>query len=307
MKPLGSLLITIVFQLLLACGAENREGENVVYLNYTEDAIDSAYNQTYWAPNLELIFKQLKEIRSQSELVIGNPKRIQYGTSAFGQLDLYTPRLKDAPIHIYIHGGAWRGGNGAGLKAYNARKFVERGAMYIAPDYQLVQDADGSLFPMVDQLREAIVWIYKNAREYGGDPNRIYISGHSAGAHLGGVLVSTDWTEYGVPKNVIKGAFLSSGMYDLYPVSLSSRNEYVNFTEKTIEALSPVNYLSEINAPIILAYGTDESPEFQRQTKEFAELLKEQSKEVELHVLNGYNHFEIIVALEIRTIFPENL
>jgi len=142
-----------------------------------------------------------------------------------------------------------------------------------------------------------VVWTYQNASKFGGNPDSIYISGHSAGGHLGGVLITTDWQEYNIPDNVIKGAFLSSGMYDLYPVSLSSRNEYVSFTEKMIQDLSPINHIDRVNMPVILAYGTQESPEFQRQTKEFSRLLQRQSKDVVLHVLNGYNHFEILITL----------
>lgn len=158
-------------------------------------------------------------------------------------------------------------------------------------------DAQGSLYPMVEQLRRAIIWTYQNAREYGGDPKQIYPSGHSAGGHLGGVLITTDWQQYSLPADIIKGAYLSSGMYDLYPVSLSSRNEYVAFTEKMIQDLSPAQQVQQLSTPVILAYGTAESPEFKRQTEDFAQLLREQGKQVALQVLEGYNHFEIMIAL----------
>jgi arylformamidase len=210
---------------------------------------------------------------------------------------MYAPKRKNAPIHIFIHGGAWQVGNGAGEQAYNGRKFVELGVMYIAPDYELVTNSNRSLYPMVEQLRKAVVWTYRNAQRYGGNPDNIYISGHSAGAHLAGVLITTDWTKYGVPQNVIKGAFLCSGIYDLYPVSLSSRNKYVEFTEKMVKDVSPINHIAQINAPVVLAYGTNESPEFKRQSQEFAKALKEQSKQMDLHILEGYNHFELIIAL----------
>lgn len=300
MKTINSLLVISVSVLMYACNTnshDNQKKKEFIYLNYTEAGIDSAYDQSYWAPNRELVFDQLQALQTLSQKEIGDPERIQYGDTEAEQLDLYRPNRKNAPIHIHIHGGAWRGGNGFGLKAYNARKFIERGVMYIAPDYQLATDANGSLNPMVEQLRNAVVWTYQNASKFGGNPESIYISGHSAGGHLGGVLITTNWQEYNIPDNVIKGAFLSSGMYDLHPVSLSSRNEYVSFTEQMIDDYSPINHIDKLNTPVMLAYGTEESPEFQRQTEEFARLLKEQSKEVELYVLEGYNHFEIIIAL----------
>ena len=300
MKNYSSYLILLACIVMLSCNTdsqENLEFKKKVYLEYTEAGLDSTYAQSYWAPNRKYVFSQLRSLIEFSQSRIGDPERIQYGNTEAEQLDLYTPNRKDAPIHIFVHGGAWRSGNGSGNNSYNARKFIESGMIYIAPDYQLVTDTNGSLYPMVDQLRSAVVWTYQNAIKFGGDQDRIFLSGHSAGGHLGGVLITTDWTEYGLPADVIKGAFLSSGMYDLYPVSLSSRNEYVEFTNKMVEDLSPINHIAKIRTPVILAYGTQESPEFKRQSQIFAEKLRKQSKEVELHVLEGYNHFEIMIAL----------
>lgn len=268
-----------------------------IYLDYTKAGLDSAYTQGYWAPNVKAINQQLKALNSHTQLSIGKPERIQYGTTGVEQLDLYAARRKNAPVHIFIHGGAWQVGNGAGEQAYNGRKFVEAGIMYVAPDYELVTNSNRSLYPMVEQLRKAVVWTYKNATRYGGNPDQIYISGHSAGAHLAGVLITTDWTQYGLPANVLKGAFLCSGMYDLYPVSLSSRNTYVDFTDQMVKDLSPINHITKINAPVVLAYGTHESPEFKRQSQEFAAALRKQSKQVDLQILEGYNHFELMISL----------
>lgn len=286
--------------LLVSCTSPSSsvsEDPTIIYLDYTEGGLDSAYAQSYWAPNRADVFRQIDELTELAQKSMGVPARIQYDSAAAAQLDIYLPANPEkAPIHIHIHGGAWRVGNGSGAQAYYGRKFVESGALYIAPDYELITEDNGSLYPMVDQLRKAVVWTYRNAAAYGGDPDRIFLSGHSAGGHLGGVLLTTNWEEYGLPANVIKGAFLSSGMYDLFPVSLSSRNEYVNFTEEMIADLSPVRHLDQISTPLILAYGTAESPEFKRQTQLFAEALEQQSKTVSLHVLEGLNHFEIMVA-----------
>ena len=299
MKNFSSYLIILACIVVLSCNTDSQNNleSKKVYLEYTEAALDSTYAQSYWAPNRKYVFSQLRSLIKFSQSSIGDPERIKYGSTEAEQLDLYIPNRKNAPIHIFVHGGAWRSGNGSGNNAYNARKFVELGMLYIAPDYQLATNANGSLYPMVDQLRNAVVWTYQNAEKFGGNPDRIFLSGHSAGGHLGGVLITTDWTEYGLPADVIKGAFLSSGMYDLYPVSLSSRNEYVEFTDKMVEDLSPINHIAKIRTPVILAYGTQESPEFKRQSQAFSEALKKQSKEVELHILEGYNHFEIMIAL----------
>ena len=98
-----------------------------------------------------------------------------------------------------------------------------------------------------------------------------HVSGHSSGAHLTGCALVTDWQkEFGLPANIIKGGLCVSGMYDLKPVRLSKRSEYVKFTDEIEQALSSQRHLDKLNAPVIAAYGTQETPEFQRQNRDFA-------------------------------------
>ncbi|HQQ96324.1 MAG TPA: alpha/beta hydrolase [Cyclobacteriaceae bacterium] len=297
MNQFNLLLVTLVSLGWMTENAFSQNPAQRIFLNYTKAALDSAYTQGYWAPNAKAVGQQIKSLNTHTQSSIGAPQRVQYGNTETEQLDMYVPKRKNAPIHIFIHGGAWQVGNGAGEQAYMGRKFFEAGVLYVAPDYELVTSSNRSLYPMVEQLRKAVVWTYRNAVRLGGNPDKIYLSGHSAGAHLAGVLIATDWTEYGLPADVIKGALLCSGMYDLYPVSLSSRNKYVEFTDKMVKDFSPIKHLDLIRTPIILAYGTQESPEFKRQSQEFAAALKNQSKRVELYVLEGYNHFELMVAM----------
>ena len=114
------------------------------------------------------------------------------------------------------------------------------------------------------------------------------------GGHLGGVVVITDWQkEFDLPPDIIKGALLISGMYDLKPVRLSKRSKYVNFDDVTEETLSAQRHIHRINMPLIIAHGTLESPEFQRQSREFAAAVKATGKQVEFMVGEGFNHFEM--------------
>jgi len=181
--------------------------------------------------------------------------------------------------------------------AYPAELFVHAGAHFVVPDFTWVQDAGGSLMPMADQVRRAVAWVYRNAQSFGGDPNRIYVSGHSSGGHLAGVVLTTDWKVFKLPADAVKGGLCCSGMFDLKPVRLSARSNYVKFTDETEQALSPQRQLNNLNAPVIIAYGTLETPEFQRQSRDFAAAVKAAGKPVELLVAEGYNHFEIIETL----------
>ena len=128
------------------------------------------------------------------------------------------------------HGGAWR----VGLSkehCYAAELYVNAGAHLVVLDFINVDQANGDLMPMAEQVRRAIAWVGKNAASFGGDPSRLYLSAHSSGAHLGGVALVTDWQkDFGVP-DVIKGGVLCSGLYDLRGARLSSRSNYVKFDD----------------------------------------------------------------------------
>jgi arylformamidase len=152
--------------------------------------------------------------------------------------------------------------------------------------------------PMIDQVRRAIAWVYKNAASFNGDPNKIYLSGHSSGAHLAGVALTTNWEkEFGLPMNLIKGGLLCSGMYDLKPARLSARSSYVKFNDTVEDLLSSQRHLDLLNTPLIVAYGTQETPEFQRQSRDFVSAVKALNKPVELIIGQNYNHFELAETL----------
>lgn len=269
-----------------------------VFLDYSQAELDAAYDQRPWAPNREQVLARRRARKEAALSRLGEPERLAYGPTEIERLDLYRTDRTNAPIHIHIHGGAWRTGGGFGSAAGTAEMFVRSGAHFIAPDYVFVQDAGGSLFPMVDQLRRAVAWTYRNASTFGGDRNRIYVSGHSAGGHLAGVVLVTDWQkDFDLPADIVKGGLCISGMFDLYPVSLSARREYVAFDDAMVRELSPVRHLDKLVAPVIVSYGTAESPEFQRQSRDFADALSSAGKRVQLIVGEGYNHFEIIETL----------
>ncbi|MET3515143.1 dipeptidyl aminopeptidase/acylaminoacyl peptidase [Pseudacidovorax sp. 1753] len=100
-----------------------------------------------------------------------------------------------------------------------------------------------------------------------------------------------------MPDDVVKGAVLISGLYDLKPVRLSSRSAYVRFDDEVEHRLSPMRHLDRIRSPLVVIYGTNESPEFIRQSKEFSELAAARGKRVQLLAAKGYNHFEVLETL----------
>jgi arylformamidase len=267
-----------------------------VWLDMDQAELDAAYDQAAYAPNRDQLVAR-QAINSQGVRArLGAPRRFAYGPTAVEGLDLYTTSRASAPINVFIHGGAWRRGVAKDY-AFPAELFVHAGAHLVVPDFAAVQDVGGSLMPMAEQVRRAVAWVYDNANRFGGDPARLYVAGHSSGAHLAAVVLTTDWKELGLPADLVKGGLCSSGMYDLRPVRLSARSDYVKFTDEMEEALSPQRHLERLHTPVIVAHGTLETPEFQRQARDFAAAVTAAGKPVQLLVGEGYNHFEIIETL----------
>jgi arylformamidase len=272
--------------------AEPRVKGPPVWLDLDQKALDDAYDQSVWATNTRQL---LDRYAAESETVrarIGAPRRFAYGPTAIEALDVYTTDRPRAPIQIFLHGGAWRAG-AAKDWGFPAEMYTRHGAHYVVPDFINVIEAGGNLMTMADQVRRAVAWVYRNAERFGGDRDRIYISGHSSGAHLAGVVLTTDWAkDRDLPADIVKGGACLSGMYDLKPVRLSARSRYVKFTDESEQALSSQRHLDKLGAPLVIAHASLDSPEFQRQSRDFAAAVKVAGKPVELLVARGYNHFE---------------
>ena len=264
-----------------------------VFLNYDQAALDAAYDQAAYAPNREQLIERRIGDSEMARGRIGEPERIAYGSAEIEWLDIYRTGRTAAPVFVFIHGGAWRSGRAKDF-AVPAEMFLAAGAHYIVPDFAWVQDVGGSLMVLADQVRRAVAWVYENIARFGGDPNRLYVGGQSSGGHLAAVALTTDWQhQFDLPANIIKGGICISGMYDLEPVRLSARSRYVAFDDATVAELSPIRHLDRLLAPVVVAYGTCETPEFQRQNREFAAAVEAAGKQVRLLVGEHYNHFEL--------------
>jgi arylformamidase len=286
-----------------AAATTQRAKGPIVWLDMDQQALDDAYDQLVYAPNREQLTKRRIANSAAARRRIGDPLRFAYGPTAIEGLDVYraapsggAKAVNKTPVAIFVHGGAWR--NGAASEfTFLAEPFVRAGGNFVVLDFITVDDAGGSLFPMVEQVRHAIGWVYRNADKFGGDRDRLYLISHSSGSHLAGCAVTHDWSKEGLPRDILKGATLSSGMYDLKPVRLSKRSKYVKFTDAMEQELSAIRHLDQLVTPLNISYGTYETPEFQRQARDFAAAVKGAGKPVELLVGEAYNHFEMLETL----------
>lgn len=265
---------------------------------YTQAELDAQYNQMSAMSEAERQhhhhFKTTESARVRAALAKEAIYDIAYGVGAAERLDVFRPSAAATPgwpIQIYFHGGAWKAGKKEDV-SFIAEPFVARGVMFVAIDYDHVPDV--TLDEHVSQARDAVAWIYRNAENLGGDPARIFISGHSSGGHVCAAVAVTDWSAlHGLPANLVKGAAPISGMYDLVPVRLSWRNSYLSLDTAAVERLSPILQIPQRPLPMVIGYGSRELDEFKRQGRDFAEAWRRDGQPCVEIELPGLNHFAV--------------
>ena len=264
-----------------------------VWLDMDQTQLDDAYNQRIYAPNIDQLREQSAFNNQLARERLGPPLKFAYGSGPTETLDVYRTGNDGGPVNVFIHGGTWRYGV-ANEFTYLAEPLINNGGTMVILDFSGVEEAEDGLTTLVRQVRDATAWTYQNAERFGADPERLYVSGHSSGGHLAAAVLTTDWQgTYGLPPDMIKGGLCVSGMYDLEPVRLSWRNSYLHLTDEVIEALSPQRHIHQVRAPLLVAYGTYETPEFQRHGRDFAAAVEAAGKPIELLVGTGFNHFEV--------------
>jgi arylformamidase len=268
-----------------------------VFLDYTQEELDRAYDQAAWVPNIEAMRLLTRTLSAEVRARRAHVER-SYGPSEDETLEILPTARPRAPVVLYVHGGRWLA-QPHNAFIHCADTILGAGAHFVAARFAALPPVPGEirLPAIVDQLRRAVAWLHRNAASFGGDPAQLHVIGHSSGAHLASVLLTTDWPAHGLPADVIKTGICISGMYDLRPVLLSARSRYVRLSAAEEDALSAIRHVERITCPLLVAHGTDESPEFQRQARDFAAALARAGHKARLLVAQGCNHFEINAAL----------
>ncbi len=266
-----------------------------VWLDYTQEELDRAYDQTAWAGNRSEIVAWYVAESVKARAALDFRAGVSYGPGEDETLDIFPAAMPRAPVHIHVHGGRWSLFTKEDM-SFIAPTFVAAGAACVVLDFSCIPKV--RIPAMLDQVKRAIAWVQANAATFGGDPRRIHVSGHSSGAHLAGVALLTDWErEFDIPADSVKSGLLVSGMYDLRPVVLSARSRYVKLSAAEVDALSAILRPEALSAPVTLVCGDRETPEFRRQPGAYARVLADAGKSARLVEIPGVNHFEILQQL----------
>jgi arylformamidase len=274
----------------------------LVYSSFDQATLDREYSPSSCIDDIDVYLEEYtrvsRAVKASAHAIGSLVGTLAYGPSEDERLDLFLPSPPRPagpwPIQIYIHGGYWQALHKED-SLFAAATFQQQGSCFAALDYALAPQA--GMTEIVEQIRRAIVWVYTQGHRWGIDPEQIYLSGSSAGAHLASMMLSTDWQAYGLPTDVVRGLCAVSGIYDLEPIRLSYVNEPLGLDHQEAADNSPLGKAVLNACPILLAWGENETGEFKRQSRQFRNFLRRQDLQVQFQEVPGRNHFDVIMDL----------
>jgi arylformamidase len=213
---------------------------------------------------------------------------IAYGDAPTEKVDLFLPAKASTPhpVHIFIHGGYWRAFSKSDYSLV-AETVVAAGAIAVIVDYALMPSV--RMATLVDQVRRAKQWVLDNIARYGGDPERLTISGHSAGAQLATVLFQREREP-----SQVRAALLLGGLYDLKPLQKSFLKAEIALTNDEVAAFTPMKKQYDASTGVFVLVGAKETPPFHLQATGFARKLSEQGLDVSQRILVNRNHMDSV-------------
>ncbi len=262
----------------------------------TQQEIDAEYDVEKSVPDFMVYARHFLEESKLARHRLKCELDVAYGATRDEHLDIFPAANRRTPVLIFFHGGYWR--------MLSSKEFscvalgpVPAGVTVVNVNYSLCPKV--TIDEIVRQARASVAWTYRHAEDFGGDRERIYVSGHSAGGQLTAMCLSTDWPgEYGLPDDIIKGALAISGVFDLRPLRYSLMQPLLQFNGDQISRNSPIFSLPKQRAPLLVTYGGAEPSEFARQSRDYFQAWDGQGNPGELWPQPDANHFTAIYGLE---------
>ena len=257
------------------------------YRGMDRAALDAAYNNTAAVgPAQREAYVAAWMKRSDAiRTTAGARLDLRYGDGARHRLDVFPCGRTGAPTLVYIHGGYWQT-NDKEPYAFLGEGLLPAGFNLALIEYTLAPAV--RLDEIVREVRRAVAWVIDHAKELGGDPARVFVSGHSAGGHL---------TAMAMTEPRVAGGVAISGIYDLEPIRLNYLNEKLGLDVGEAERNSPMRYLPSRAAPLVVTVGLGELPELVRQSEEYAAAWQGRGLRGLYLPVARHDHFSILEEL----------
>jgi len=221
---------------------------------------------------------------------------VPYGPTREETLDIFPADKPNAPVFVFLHGGYWRALSSKDFSCV-ALGLQPLGITTVVVNYALCPRV--TLDEIARQVRAAVAWTYRHIAGHGGDPSRVALGGHSAGAHLTAMCLQTAWSEdYGLPQDPVAAAVLVSGIYDIAPLRYSYLQPMIQLDDGTIRRNSPLFSVRRCTTPVWVNWGDEETVEFARQASSFHAAWQHAGNAGELSALPQADHYRGIHGFE---------
>jgi arylformamidase len=262
----------------------------------TQPEFDAQYNPSLGLSDPSAPARHYTETAERARSALPCQLDVPYGPTLEETLDIFPAAQPNAPVFVFIHGGYWRAlssktfsGVALGLHA--------RGITTVVINYALCPHV--TIDEIVRQTRAALAWTLRNIQNYGGDPQRVAIGGHSAGGHLTAMALQTEWAEdYGLPQDPFVAAIPFSGLYDIAPLRYSYLQSAIQLDDGIIRRNSPAFSVRPCKTPVWITWGGAETTEFARQSALYHQAWQAAGNSAELRAVPGANHYTVIAGLE---------
>jgi acetyl esterase/lipase len=222
---------------------------------------------------------------------------LAYGEDARQRLDVYAPKRPDhRPVVVFFYGGTWSAGSKSNY-AFVGAALAERGYVTVIPDYRLYPEVQFPTF-VADGAR-AVAWAQRHARDFGGDPDRLVLMGHSAGAHIAALLALNPsyLAAAGVRPHSIAAFIGLSGPYALAPDTATLHAIFA--APYTPGDWQPVHFADRTAPPALLLHGADDKVVSSAHTEKLRDALLSQGAQVETHLYPGRGHADTIASFTV--------
>ena len=256
-----------------------------------DPALEREYNNRALVPEHPAIFEKWRTDSAAFRACADAELDIAFGDDALQRLDLFPAKNARGTV-VFIHGGYWRSLDKSDF-SFVAALFVANGISVAMINYRLCPTV--AVADVVDDCQSACMWLIDNGPAHHMPVERIALTGHSAGGHLVSMLFATDWHARGIDAKCIVGGAALSGVFDLAPLLRCSMNDDLGLDTASARALSPIQLVSQIDAPLYLAAGGDESAAFIEQTRQLHRAWPANCAVAE--IVASRNHFTIVGEL----------